>query len=103
MYWISLNEKLDLTSWELSWRLDIKLFENLTNDYDLLKSEIYEDQTIIEKITSDISFSIDLLERQTKHLGISVAIPTEFMSERKKIIDFCSLFKELNELVHGFN
>lgn len=55
------------------------------------------------KKTSDISFSIDLLERQTKHFGISVAIPTEFMSERKKITDFCSLFKELNELVHGFN
>jgi len=80
------------------------LFENLTIDYDLLKSEIYDDQTAIEKITSDISIceekvnnheqNIANFETDINDFGSRKAELENEKTEKAKKIDYYNSQKE---------
>jgi len=61
------------------------LFENLTNDYDLLKSEIYDDQTTIEKITSEISICEEKVNNHEQNIANFETDINDFESRKNEL------------------
>lgn len=78
-----------------------KIFQFMIAEYVTIKE--YYDCSENQRITSTISCTIDFLHYGTEPFGVSVSIPTQYMTDQYSMEAFYKLFKDLNCELNGFN